>query len=334
MRRQERVEPLRRHPIEGPLGTPAELFSGSSLRRVIDHVFAEADRLPRPGLDGKGHLAEVRAVDRLAAMRERAFQRAFGRACEGQAAVLGRMAQHDAASFGISGARVEHAIGKGPRQPRIVGAGAGARLRQRHLRSDHDGGIRVEERHAIGDRRHVPVGEGDQPPRSDQHLLAGRRLPEDLAVERAGLHVEPPVVIQELGLGQPKRLVVDEELDDLAVGHIADGLAGPREAEGVFAVNDRPGFMETVDEGAVLGVGAAFLRAAAHPQISVADRQHRFELREELRMKRLFDDAPLVGRIVAGRRPQPLMPDHRAVLSAAARKAGQSASSPRSFITR
>ena len=42
---------LRCRPIEGSLGTPAELFSGSGLRRVIDHVFGEADRLSRLGLD-------------------------------------------------------------------------------------------------------------------------------------------------------------------------------------------------------------------------------------------------------------------------------------------
>ena len=110
----------------------------------------------------------------------------------------------------------------------------------------------------------MPVGKRDQTPGCDQHLFAGGRLPEDLAVERPGLHVEPPVVAQEVRIGQPEGLIIDEELDDLAVGHAQDRLAGFREAISVFRVHDRAGFIKPIDQSAVFGVGAAFLRAPAH----------------------------------------------------------------------
>src|SRR5262249_28790132 len=54
--------------------------------------------------------------------------------------------------------------------------------------------LRIEGRHTIGDRGHVPIGERDQTPRCDRYLLAGGSLPEDLSIQRPGLHVEPPVV--------------------------------------------------------------------------------------------------------------------------------------------
>ena len=97
----------------------------------------------------------------------------------------------------------------------------------------------------VGDGGHVPIGERDQTPGCDRHLFACRRLPEDLPVERPGLHVEPPVVAQEVRIGQPEGLVIDEELDYLAVGHAEDGLAGFREAIGVFSGTRSAGFHRT-----------------------------------------------------------------------------------------
>src|SRR5215831_12728744 len=135
-------------------------------------------------------------------------------------------------------------------------------------------------------------------------------------------------------IGQPEGLVVHEELDDLAVGHVQDGLASFREAVGFLAVDDRPGFIEPVDEGAVFGVGPAFLRAPAHAEVAVAYRQHRFQLSQEFRVKPFFDDVPLVGRVIVGWRPETFMMDHQTVPRETARGTGQSTSSPRSFTTR
>ena len=55
------------------------------------------------------------------------------------------------------------------------------------------------------------------------------------------LHFEPPVVAQDARIGQPEGLVVDEELDDLAVGYAEDGLTVFREAVSVLRVHARAG---------------------------------------------------------------------------------------------
>src|SRR5215831_4691267 len=135
-------------------------------------------------------------------------------------------------------------------------------------------------------------------------------------------------------IGQPEGLVVHEELDDLAVGHIHNGLAGFCEAVGFLAVDDGPGFIEPVDEGAVFGVGPAFLRAPAHAEVTVAHCQHRFQLGQEFGVKPFFDDVPLVGRVIVEWRPEAFMMDHQTVPRETAWGAGQSTSSPRSFTTR
>src|SRR4029077_9795700 len=98
-----------------------------------------------------------------------------------------------------------------------------------------------------------------------------RHLPQNVAVERAGLHVEASLAAQQVRSGQPEGLVVDKELDDLAVGHAEHGLASFREAIGFFGIDDRPGFIETVDERAVFGVRATLLWTAAHAEVSVAE---------------------------------------------------------------
>jgi|SRR5208337_393741 len=113
-------------------------------------------------------------------------------------------------------------------------------------------------------------------------------------------------------MGQPERLIVDEQLYDLAVGHAEDRLPGFREAVGVLRIDDGPGFIEPVDQGAVFGIRAAFLWTAAHADISIAKRQHRLQLGQEVGTKLFFDDVPFVGGIITAGRRETSMADHEA----------------------
>ena len=254
LRGEQLAEPLVHDAIQGPVGPPAQLLGRGRRRGVIDHALGEMDRASGLGLDGEGDLTEVRGVDSLVPVRARGLQGMVDGTRQGELALFGRVAQHDPTILGVACPGMEQTAGKAPGLPRIVSVRAGARLFSHHLRRDHDGGGRVEKRHLVGDGGDVLVGEGDQTTRRDQHLLACRHLPQDVAVERPGLHVEASLAAQQLRGGQPEGLVVDEELDDLAVGHAEDGLAGFREAIGFFGIHDRPGFIESIDERAVFGV--------------------------------------------------------------------------------
>src|SRR5215469_1473713 len=237
------------------------------------------------------------------------------RARQRQTALFGRVAQHDPTVFGIAGAGMEHSGSKNSRLARIIRIGLCARLIRDHFRGDHERGRPVKERYTVEDGCHVPIGKRDQPPGCDQYLFAGRRLPEDLPVKRAGLHVEPPIVAHKVGIGEPEGLVIDEELDDLAVSHAEDGLACFREAVSVFWVDDRAGFIKSIYQSCVFNIGPAFLGTSAHAEVPVAKRQHGFQLSQEFGVEPFFYDAPFVGWEIAGWRSEGYMMDHRAVSS-------------------
>jgi hypothetical protein len=194
LRGEQPLEALGHYAIQCPFSAAAELFGGSRLRGVIDHVLGELDWTAGLRVDCESDLAEVSGVDNLVRVRARALQRIVSRTCQGEAALFSRIGQHDAPVFGIADSRMEYPARKDSRQSRINPVVAGAGFIGRHLRRDHDKGLCIEDCHTIGDGGHVPVSERDQTSGCDRHLFAGGSLPEDLPVERPGLHVEPPVV--------------------------------------------------------------------------------------------------------------------------------------------
>src|SRR6266545_8163882 len=161
---------------------------------MIDHVLREVDRTAGSGLDREGDLAKVFGVDSLMDVYACGLQNMVSSTRQGDAALFSRMTEHDATVFRIAGSVMEKRTGKDSRLARIIPVGASDRLISYHLRRDHDRGLRVEERHTIGDGRHVPMHERNQTPGGNQYLFACGSLPEDFPVERPGLHIQPSVV--------------------------------------------------------------------------------------------------------------------------------------------
>src|SRR5262249_1726060 len=135
-------------------------------------------------------------------------------------------------------------------------------------------------------------------------------------------------------IGQPEGLVVHEELDDLTVRHVHDGLASFREAVGFLSVHDGSGFIEAIDECTVFDVGPAFLWAPAQTEVAVPQRQHGFKLGQEFRVKPFFNDVPLVGRAIMMGRYEAFMVDHRSIPPLMECVCDQYTSSSRSCTTR
>src|SRR4029434_6421747 len=101
------VAPLVHYAIQCPFSTAAEVFGGSRLRGVIDDVFGELDWPAGLRVDCERDLAEVSGVCNLVGVRARALQRIISRTCQREAALLGRIAQHDAPVFGVARSRME-----------------------------------------------------------------------------------------------------------------------------------------------------------------------------------------------------------------------------------
>src|SRR5689334_17980911 len=118
------------------------------------------------------------------------------------------------------------------------------------------------------------IGEGDETSRCDEYFFAGRCLPQDLPIERPGFHVQTPVVPYYIRLRQPERLIIDKELHNLAVRHVADGLTGLCKTVGFFPVDYWSRLIEPVNESCVLGIWTALLRAPSDAEIPIAERKH------------------------------------------------------------
>src|SRR5215467_16296416 len=113
---------------------------------MVGNVLGELDPAAGPRLDRESNLAEVLFMDNLAGVPERRLQRGFSGTCQGQAALISRMAQHNATVFRIAASRMEHPSCKGSRLAWVIAVYRRIRFFRRHLRRDHDEGSRIEKR--------------------------------------------------------------------------------------------------------------------------------------------------------------------------------------------
>ena len=118
----------------------------------------------------------------------------------------------------------------------------------------------------VGDRGEDALGERDQPSRGDADARAVGCRPLGTAFEDAGAQVQRPLVGPDLAVPEVERRVADVQADELAVGHVDDGLAGLREPVSRLGVGERALLVEAAD------VGARTRRAARPPPASRADR--------------------------------------------------------------
>ena len=97
--------------------------------------------------------------------------------------------------------------------------------------------------------------------------------------QHAGAKVEHAIVREQLAVAHVERLVVDEQADELAVGHVDERLA--RLGRAVLALRDRQRaqLVEAVEVGAGHAVRLAFVEVAAHADEAVGQREQRLGLR-------------------------------------------------------
>src|SRR5262249_47233891 len=110
-----------------------------------------------------------------------------------------------------------------------------------------------------------------------------------------------------------ERLVVHEQFDDFAVGHIQHGLSHLRKTESLFAVNDRPGLIKSVYERAVLDVGASLFLNSPPAEGPLPQSKDGLHLCQKLRSKVLLDQTPFIGGIVLRRWLQTFVMKHSGV---------------------
>ena len=177
------------------------------------------------------------------------------------------------------------------------------------LRGDRDAGAGVERDDLVVHGRQVAVLERGQAAGADEDALAARRLPLDLALEHAGLHVEHALEAMQPGGGQVEGLVVDEQADDRAVGGVDDRLAGAGQTVGVLGVDDRPRLVQPVERHPGVVGRAALLGRASQAEVAVGHGEDGLERGQRLGREAALDDLPVGHRVDAlgGRARQALL---------------------------
>jgi len=128
----------------------------------------------------------------------------------------------------------------------------------------------------VSDRDHRALSERDQPPRVDPDPPTCRRRPHGVAGQRPGAEVEYPVVLEGAAVPHVQRLVLDQQPDDLAVGHVDHGLAGFRVAVPAFGVGQAVFLVEAIEVGARQAARLRLLERAAQADVPVGQRERRF----------------------------------------------------------
>ena len=111
--------------------------------------------------------------------------------------------------------------------------------------------------------------------RAQPDHLPGRRPPLEDAVQHAGAQIEDPLVVQDCAVPDVHRLVVDEHAEDLAVGHVEDGLAVLGEPVPGLRVGQRADLVERVEVGAGQRARVALVEVAADADVPVGQGEQR-----------------------------------------------------------
>ncbi len=88
-------------------------------------------------------------------------------------------------------------------------------------------------------------------------------------MQHALTQVEDPLVGDQLAVAQVERLVLDQQADDLAVGHIDDLLARLGVAVARLGIGERALLVEAGQVGARKARGLALVEIAAHADVPV-----------------------------------------------------------------
>src|SRR5439155_11675020 len=110
------------------------------------------------------------------------------------------------------------------------------RLVSDELGLDHEPRRCADRLHLIADGSDCSLSERDQATRADPNCLAGGRRPLRAAREIARAKIKDPLMSQKLAVAHVKRLIVDEQPNQLSIGHVDNCLARLRVAVARLAI--------------------------------------------------------------------------------------------------
>ena len=196
----------RRRPLAGP---------------AIGQVFGERDLVTDLHLGGDRETGQVAAED-LAAHRVRCVEFVVHGGRHAQPGLPGVMPEYGTMPVGFGEVGHQGTIQR-RRDPRVLTL-LWRRLIGEQVRLQDQLHVVVEGFDLVADGRDRTLGERDESFGAHPHPSAGGRGPFGDPLQGSGAEVEGPLVFLRAAVPQIHRLVLDEQADDLPVGHVDHGL--------------------------------------------------------------------------------------------------------------
>ena len=271
----------------------AEGLAGSPRRPAVAEVLDDAQALTRGEHGGDREAGDVRRGVAGHPGRVRPVHLVVHRRGHQELAALGAVDEHRTRAVAVAVVGLGHEGGlEGLGHPGVAAVHPGHRLVGHQLGLHDDPGLLAHRLDLVVDRGGGPVGEGDQPGAAHADALARGRHPLDLPGEGAGAQVEHPLVGDEGAVADVEGLVVDQQPDELAVGHVDQGLARLRVAVAPLGVRQRPLLVDRVEVGARGAERLALVQVPPQAEVAVAEGEHRLAVGQPGQVEAGLPQAP------------------------------------------
>src|SRR5215467_13150244 len=111
------------------------------------------------------------------------------------------------------------------------------------------------------------MSEGNQTNRRDSYRAPRWRAPLNCSCQRSGAEIEHPIVGKQLAVTNVKGLVIDEQSDELAIGHVNERLTRLRSTVLTLGFRQRTQLIETVEIRSRQSMWLAFVEITAHANV-------------------------------------------------------------------
>src|SRR5713101_4433913 len=118
--------------------------------------------------------------------------------------------------------------------------------------------------------------------------------PADAAAQHSVAQVKFPLVVMYIAVANVKRLVVDQQADEFAVGDIDNCLSGLGVGVSSLCIGQRAQFVERIQVGAWQAVRLPLIEVASQSDMSVGEGENGLGLRQGVEMESHLADAPLL----------------------------------------
>src|SRR5712691_7467315 len=120
--------------------------------------------------------------------------------------------------------------------------------------------------------------------------------PADAAAQHSVAQVKFPLVVMYIAVANVKRLVVDQQADEFAVGDIDNRLSGLGVGVSSLCIGQRAQFVERIQVGAWQAVRLPLIEVASQSDMSVGEGENGLGLRQGVEIEAHLADAPLLDR--------------------------------------